>query len=441
MDKKISLNGFSLACLFIVFSIAILYLGYQPQQNDFLEIIIPYSIAFGIYVFLAFWSDCERYFLPLILLAVFIRACLVFSFPNLSDDIYRFLWDANLIIDGKNPYLFLPTDVVTDTNQALFDQLNSQEYNSPYPPISQIVYTTSALISGGDYYIFSVIIKAMTFIAELGSLYFIIRLLEKLKLSRHKLFIYALNPLILIELMGNLHFESFMILFVLMTVYFLTADKPGFSAVSFVAAIMSKLLPLMFTPFVLAYLGIRKSIKFSLVGALVFLILALPILQGMLDGAFFSSVGLYFQKFEFNASLYYLIRSIGYSIYGYNIIGTLGPILGIITFSSIILLWYRYRARVNQANIFYFLLFSISVYLFFATTVHPWYVALPLVFCLFTKLRFPVVWSGLIMFTYINYSFVEYREVMLVVFAEYLIVFLFLAHEIRNLLNKKALLN
>jgi len=441
MDKKKNLRGLSLLILSILFLASISYVGYVPSQGEFIKIIVPYTVAFFLYALLIFRVDMQNYFTSLLLLAIAVRVILVFSFPNLSDDIYRFLWDANLILEGKNPYMHLPSNIVVGDTQQLFDKLNSQDYYSPYPPLSQLVYTTSAMISTGNEYWFSVLIKAMTFLAEIGSIYYILKILKQLQLDRTRVFIYALNPLILIELLGNLHFESFMIFFMLMTVYFMINQNVIKSSLTFILAIISKLLPMMFGPFILAYWGIKRGFKFSIYTGLGLLIVLIPVLYSMIDGVFFSSVGLYFQKFEFNASLYYVLREVGFITHGYNIIGMLGPGLALITVSAILWIWFKYRSSIDAHNLFLFLLFTISLYLFCATTIHPWYVALPLVFCLFTDFRYPVLWSGLIMLTYVNYSFVEYREVMLIVFIEYVFVFGFLIYEFNNHRHKKALMN
>ena len=78
------------------------------------------------------------------------------------------------------------------------------------------------------------------------------------------------------------------------------------------------------------------------------------------------------------------------------------------------------------------MLFAVTVYLLLATTVHPWYLALPLVLCLFTRYRYPVLWTLVIFFTYINYSYDPYWENLWVVAVEYLIVLTFLLVEVQR---------
>ncbi|MEK7255452.1 MAG: hypothetical protein AAB316_11950, partial [Bacteroidota bacterium] len=67
-------------------------------------------------------------------------------------------------------------------------------------------------------------------------------------------------------------------------------------------------------------------------------------------------------------------------------------------------------------------LFAFCIYLACTTTLHPWYLALPVLLCIFTRWRFPIVWSGMIFLTYVNYSYSPYRENLCVVALEYAVV-------------------
>ena len=69
-----------------------------------------------------------------------------------------------------------------------------------------------------------------------------------------------------------------------------------------------------FLPFLIHQLGWRKSVQyFFLVGSLT-LVLFYPLLGSFFIENFGNSLNLYFQKFEFNASLYYVLRWFGFSI-------------------------------------------------------------------------------------------------------------------------------
>ena len=67
--------------------------------------------------------------------------------------------------------------------------------------------------------------------------------------------------------------------------------------------------------------------------------------------------------------------------------------------------------------------------------------ALPIVCCLFTRFRFPILWSGLIFLTYINYSYVSYFEDLRMVGIEYILVGIFVLYEIYAMRHKIVWLN
>ena len=68
------------------------------------------------------------------------------------------------------------------------------------------------------------------------------------------------------------------------------------------------------------------------------------------------------------------------------------------------------------------ILFSFTIYLLLSTTVHPWYLTIPLLISIFTKYRYMVVWSGLIFLSYAAYSNTEFQENLWLVGFEYVVV-------------------
>lgn len=149
-----------------------------------------------------------------------------------------------------------------------------------------------------------------------------------------------------------------------------------------------------------------------------------------------SSIDLYFRKFEFNASIYYLIREIGFYFKGWNIIQEVGPLLGLSVF-LIVITMALVRKNQDSKQLMVSMLFAVSVYYFLATTVHPWYVAIPLIISIFTNYRFVVVWSLMIMLSYAAYSHPEFKENLWLMGIEYTTVFAYLGWEIIKVNSRK----
>lgn len=418
----------------IILFFAIIYLVSVPQQSDFYGIIISGGIAFGAYFFLCFNSKLK--FSQILALGLILRISTIFVFPNLSDDIYRFVWDGQLIANGLNPYGYLPSDIVSELDSPywlhLFSKMNSPDYYTIYPPITQLIFYISTW-AGENIWWSSFIIKIGFLIAEVSTFWGLIKLLDTLKKDVSLASIYFLNPLIIAEGMGNLHFEIIMISFLIWGIYFTIVEKRiVLGALFFSLSVASKLLPLMFLPYFLFKMNGKDRIRFFASG-LVFLIVAfLPIILGLDFANFGSSIDLYFQKFEFNAGIYYLLRYFGQILSGYNLIHYLGPLLGIIAVSLIVRKAYMSQ-NYSLQGFLDFAFYSFCAYLLLATTVHPWYMAIPVVLSVFVRFRFAVVWSFLIMLSYINYSYDPYFENLLVVGIEYVLITTMIGYEVYNM--------
>ena len=403
----------------------ITYLGYGVDRTDFRSLLIAFTVAFLGYLLLVYRLPPRSQLRYWIGLGIGLRVALVFAFPLLSDDVYRFIWDGRLVAAGYNPFAQLPAyyletaRAVAGLDQALFDRLNSPDYYTIYPPVAQGVFTVAVWLSPGSWYGAAVVMKAFLLLCELGTGWLLYRLLLGFDLPPARLLYYWLNPLILIELIGNLHFEAAMVCFLLLSLYCLTRSNYGGAAGGMALAIGSKLLPLMLLPFLLQRLWGRPFWMFfgTLAAGLAVLFLPLLLGGGFLEG-FGGSLDLYFRKFEFNASLYYLLRAYGFYDVGWNQIARYGPTLAALAAAVIFIVALSDRTT-DWRSLPGLWLAAFVIYLLCATTVHPWYLAVPIALCGFTGWRFPLVWSFLIMLTYISYTTVPYRENLWLVGVEY----------------------
>jgi hypothetical protein len=414
--------------LSIIFLIGISVIFYLPSQSDF-HIIFPiYTIVFAIYFFFIKGKNSKLSLRFLIGLAVIARITSIFAFPNLSDDIYRFIWDGELSSHLVNPYSYLPSELIAmkqlgwTLDQNLYDLLNSQSYYSIYPPVSQFIFYLSQLLSDGSWLVSSIFLKLFMTAAECGSIYLLLKILDHYKWDRKLSLLYALNPLVIIETCGNLHFEGFMVFFFLLFVYSYIKGKKIQAFLWFGLSVATKLLPLIFVPLLVKKMGWKPFVKYGVVLGLFLALLFSPLFLGVQFMNFFDSIDLYFRSFEFNASIYYLLRFLGFQISGYNLIAWIGPILGIISLISILIISFKHQIE-NFKSLFGPFLIVFSLYLFLGTTIHPWYLIMPICISVFITNRYILVWSYLIFLSYINYSYPGYHENLWIVTFEYLLVF------------------
>ncbi|MEM8891207.1 MAG: hypothetical protein AAGD28_24730, partial [Bacteroidota bacterium] len=269
------------------------------------------------------------------------------------------------------------------------------------------------------------------FAAEIGSLLLIVRILRKLELPEGNLIYYALNPLVIVELCGNLHFEALMIFYLLAAWYLLLQDEWWKSALAFSMAVCSKLLPLMLLPFLLRRLGWGKAIAYGSIVGLMTLVLFFPILDLDTLANLRESVKLYFYSFEFNASVWYIVREIGYQIEGYNIIKLAGDYFSRVAAILILILAFTEKNPLWK-GLGKSWLWAFMIYFALATIVHPWYVTTLLALGLFSVYRFPLIWTIFLPLTYYTYRTDAYEENLWLVALEYLVVFVYMFYEIKQ---------
>lgn len=409
-------------------------LGYFTERTNFTQLVTLFGLLFGGYFYLVSVNLSKNFIKQGIVFAIVFRASLVFMLPNLSDDYFRFVWDGRLSAHGINPFVVLPSAFI-DSNQAisaglsreLFSSLNSPDYYTIYPPVLQFVFWLSALLFPSNILGSVIVMRLFIIAAETGSIFLILTILKKLELPSKNTLLYALNPLVILELSGNNHFEAFMVFFILLSVYLLLKKQIRFSAIIFSLAVCSKLLPLIFLPLLPKQIGIKKSLKFYLICGITTVLLFIPVLDHQFIGNIFSSINLYFQKFEFNASIFYLVRWAGFQTLGYDVIGIAGIVLSAIAMLAILSISF-FR---NEKNSFFMaMLYCITIYFVFATIVHPWYITTLVALSVFTSLRYPLIWSGLIVLTYFTYRSIPYSENLYLVAFEYIALFGFLIYEL-----------
>jgi len=367
--------------------------------------------------------------------AIGFRLLLLLSIPCLSDDVYRFVWDGRLLAHGFNPYLYLPTALpgtdiaaAAGLNEMLFRQLNSPGYFTVYPPVNQALFGLAAWLSGNSLLWNVIWLRLPILLSEIGTLWLMATLLRRLGYPSNLALLYGLNPLVILELTGNLHFEAVMIFLVLLAVWWLVQNRWVMSAGALALAVATKLLPLLLIPLAVRWLGWKRGLRYALLTGLFTALLFAPFASLDLARNVFSSINLYFQKFEFNASVYYVLRSIGYWVKGYNAIGLIGAWLSVTTTFSLLWIAFAWR-RVPVAGQ---LLASLTLYFAFATTVHPWYLASLVAAAVFTRFRYPLVWSALVPLSYHTYRTPAYQENLWLTALEYTLVLAVMIAEIRQ---------
>lgn len=417
-----------------------MFLGYFIPRENFFLLLSFYTIAFLGFYFL--YNSNKITENDLFKIGVLFRMVLLFCLPFWSQDFYRFIWDGRLIVSGLSPYSYLPNDIIntTNINQAAglyngMGSLSAQHYSN-YPPINQFFFAITAIFASKSIVASALLLKCFVLFADVGIYHFGKKILNHLNLNSKNVFLYFLNPLVILELTGNLHFEGVMLFFFVCGLYFFFQNKWLISAILIALSISTKLLPLLLLPFFYQILGFRKSILFYGLVVLLNLVLFLPFVTNTLINNYSETISLWFVNFEFNASFYYVFREIGYWIKGYNTIGIIGKIIPIVTI-LIILVFSLVKKNKKPTQLLTNSLFALTIYFLISTTVHPWYIINLIALAVFTRYKFAIVWSFLVILSYFAYSQVDFKENIYLLLIEYIFLFGYLIFELSKK-NRKA---
>lgn len=402
---------------------ALLLLVQVPREN-FLLTLLLFSLAFGGMLASYQLAGDQVSFKSLLLLGLILRGCLFFFEPNWSEDGARFLWDGEVLRLGQNPYGLTPTQVQEQQGEGsglsaqLFQELNSPDYYSVYPPLNQAFFWLGAWAAQGNVRQGYFAIRCLLFLGEIGVFYLIWGLLVRFQLPRKQILLYWFNPLVILEVVGNLHFEGLVLFFLLASLGSLTRQKVGLSGIFWGLAVGMKLLPFLLAPAFFFWKGVRTSLQFWGMAAVVLVLAFLPLVYWNTWENFLQSLQLYQGKFEFNASIYYLFRAVGYELAGYNTIWYLTKVGMACTLLGV--LWLTWK----RSNVSLFEIPSVWVqlyllYFLLQPVVHPWYLLPGLGLSILSRQWTFLLWSFGAIFSYQAYSQNPVQEQALFLGLEY----------------------
>ncbi|MDT7829229.1 mannosyltransferase [Pricia sp. S334] len=420
--------------------------AYNLVRTDFINLLTLFAALFFLCLRIIQFEKWNLKFL--LVIGIFFRLVFLMAEPNLSQDFYRFIWDGHLVANFINPYLEVPDvliqqkDLIIPNAQELHTGMGelSPKHYSNYPPLNQVLFALAALLGGKSIIGSILVMRTAIILADIGTVYLGRKLLKHFNRSPHLIFWYFLNPLVIIELTGNLHFEGVMLFFFVWAIYLISKKKRMLAAVPYALSICVKLVPLLFLPLFFKHLGPKKSLMFYLLVGAICLVFLLPFYSPEFIGNYSQSIGLWFSNFEFNAGLYNGIKQIAVAFDGkpWELIKTYGKITPILIVLAVLGFTF-FRPNQKLAVLLPSMLWVLALYYFLSPTVHPWYIVFLVLLGVFTEYRFALVWSFTVVLSYFAYSNSDFIENLWLIAIEYMVVFAFLGYEIFSLKRQKPI--
>lgn len=315
------------------------------------------------------------------LVGVAARLALLPLLPHFSDDLYRYLWDGWVQVNGVNPYLHPPAaPELAELRTAWHGLVNHPGLRTVYPPAAELVFGGLALL-GPSVWTF----KAAWLAADLGTAEVVRRLARRRSGGgRLPLLLYLWCPLLIVEVAWSGHLEPLGLL--PMTLALAAAGGVGAAAWLALSAGV-KFAPAAALPALWRRRGGRAALAFAAVLAA----LGLPYVPGAgpeaLDG-----LSEYARRWSFNPGPHRVMAAV---------LGGAGParwagaaaVAGVAGWSA----WRRWGLGRT-------LLWTIGTALLVSPTLHPWYVLWVLPFAALRGSRGWILFTGTALLGYWFYD-------------------------------------
>ena len=382
---------------------SVFMLGYFIPRNNFVEEIIFFGTAW-----IGFWLvQNKKNNSNIFVFGLLLRLSLLISTPLLSQDYIRFLWDGYLTCEGINPLQFKPSELfnlIKESNFAieLNRELSHQEAYSSYFPLQQWIFFIAALTKsklGG------IIVLRIIIIAFDIATYFILKeIFKRYTINKSKLYLYWLNPLVILEFTGNLHTEGVFICFLLISLLSLSKmeDLKGgfFLSLSFCSNILSA----SFLPLLLLKGGKYRWFKL-LIGFIPFSVITFsPFIKLDQLSIYFTSITQGLQNNTSKISLLTIFEWFEFKMFSNKELEFIYLFSYLFAGVIILIIAWKYRYR-NRKVLFTAFTLITSIILILSPSLKPSLIIIPLALSLCTNFNFPLVWSGLAVLYYVYFDY------------------------------------
>ncbi|MCW7503237.1 hypothetical protein [Leptospira paudalimensis] len=381
--------------LFYIYPFLLFFVVNGFDRNSFLIVIISAVILSLYFFFLGKKLHVfKNQFILLFLYNVLLRCIVMGSTPHFSDDVYRYLFDAKILLNGQFPYEFTPSEWMNlhpntnDDLNRLYSNMNSSHYYSVYPLFLLLFFMIGSVLNSFLHSMF-LGVQIVFVLVDLVNLSLIRRFFPKESMEFY--WAYFANPIILIEGISQMHPEILLVPWVLILLQTKSNWKQGIFLTLLTQLKFNTLL------FVFGYLKEKRKKIYILVGILFSFIIWKLTVFANLESQGSKGIGLFFHSFRFagllEPFLYFILKQIGHAY-----------LSGFISLSLCGLLFFCFIFNQNFRNfpvekrlfVLYF------CFMLMSPVIHPWYWILFILLGVVNRIH--LLWQSLLVFlTFLSY--------------------------------------
>ncbi|HYO99067.1 MAG TPA: glycosyltransferase family 87 protein [Pyrinomonadaceae bacterium] len=197
----------------------------------------------------------------LIVFAALFRLSVLFTPPQLSDDIYRYIWDGRVQAARVNPYRYIPADDALRflRDPDIYPNINRRDFAPTiYPPLAQMIFFLATRVSEQVVWM-----KVVMVLFEGVGLYALSALLASFGWPRQRVLVAAAwHPLAVWEIAGSGHLDALVVAFVALALVARRRGREGLTGVLLASAVLVKLFPVVLFPALYRRWGWRMPLAF-----------------------------------------------------------------------------------------------------------------------------------------------------------------------------------
>ena len=460
--------------------------GYDDRPIlTYLGIYFSLSLIFFTACFILSKQSNDRFiFWTMIVFGLLFRLAILPAQQIQEDDVYRYLWDGKVFANNINPFAYSPSEVhefkelqiqnpetyyevYNEKNERELEQLAELKWESAtslkylervnhpsvptiYPPMAQYVFRVVHFFQPD-----SILAMRVAFLVfDVLALFFIIRILGKLRLNRNMSGVYFWCPLMIKETYNSTHLDIIGISFLCGSIYFLVNSRHTLATFFLALGFLGKLYPAILFPLYIqaCFEHCKKSegnswrtpilnsllfVGVIILGYVPFMGIGLQIFDGL------KAYSLYWQSNDsIFACLLFLFKNLPGDLNNITFLSNSLPVfLSKLTVVSVlmgVLIWLLLKntSLIKDPQTFLKQFFILMALVFLLSPIqNPWYLCWVVPFlCLFPN-RVWILLTGLVGLYYLDFYF-DYQEIQSwsqwIPWLEYLPLYVLLIWDMRN---------
>ena len=460
--------------------------GYADRPIlTYLGIYFSLSLIFFTACFIVSKQSNDRFiFWTMIVFGLLFRFSILPAQQIQEDDVYRYLWDGKVFANNINPFAYSPSEVhefkelqiqnpetyyevYNENNERELEQLAELKWESPtslkylervnhpsvptiYPPMAQYVFRAVHFFQPD-----SILAMRVAFLVfDVLALFFIIRILGKLRLNRNMSGFYFWCPLMIKETYNSTHLDIIGISFLCGSIYFLVHSRHTLATFFLALGFLGKLYPAILFPLYIqaCFEHCKKSegnawqtpilnsllfVGVIILGYVPFMGIGLQIFDGL------KAYSLYWQSNDsIFACLLFLFKNLPGDLNNITFLSNSLPVflskLTVVCVLMGVLIWLLLKntSLIKDPQTFLKQFFILMALVFLLSPIqNPWYLCWVVPFlCLFPN-RSWILLTGLVGLYYLDFYF-DYQEIQSwsqwIPWVEYLPFYILLFLDFRN---------